>query len=100
MYAVRSPSPPKQMFVGSRSPASTNSTTVPSSGLNTVMPPEPSVATHTLPSASTASESRNWNPGRRASNWPSCGSRPGGGSTTPGAVTGHHHTQAVKVSAT
>src|SRR6188474_1236634 len=88
------------MLVTNRSPHSTNSTTDPSSGLTEVIPPEPSVPTQTLPSPSTASESRYWNPGSRVSSSPPCGRRPSGTVTSPGPAISHCHTQALYVSAT
>src|SRR5262249_54038629 len=57
MNAVRPLRPPKQMLVVSGSPVATCSSTSPNVD-STVMPPFTSVATQTLPSASTASESK------------------------------------------
>src|SRR4030095_4075936 len=59
MYAVFSSGPPKAMLVVTRSPVGTCSTIAPS-GAITEMQPEISVATQTLPFASTASESNIW----------------------------------------
>jgi hypothetical protein len=55
-HAVRRSGPPKQMLVVSGSPVGTCASTSPS-GEITVMPPLTSVATHTFPAPSTASES-------------------------------------------
>src|SRR3954465_8405824 len=55
-YAVFRSGPPKAMLVVTRSPVGTCSTMAPS-GAITEMQPEISVATQTLPDASTASES-------------------------------------------
>jgi hypothetical protein len=96
MYAVRRSSPPKQMLVVSTSPVATKSTSSPS-GEITVTPPLTSVATQTLPSPSTPSESSSWKPGRP---YRHChvSTRPSS-STSPGAVMRRRMTRPVQVSA-
>ena len=59
------------------------------------MPPEPSVATHTLPSPSTAERVEVLEARQAVSSVPPWGSSPGGASISPGPATCHHHTQAV-----
>src|SRR5262249_8915222 len=65
-----------------------------------VMPPRMIVAGHTHPSPSTASESKkrmSGKPDSRLPRWPIEKLPP---LSSPGAVTSHHHTRAVVVSAT
>ena len=82
MNAVVRSGPPKQMLVVSGSPVGTYSMISPS-GEMTVIPPLPSVATQTLPSPSTASESSSWKPGRPARQ--TVGSNGATGASSPGA---------------
>jgi hypothetical protein len=100
MYAVLRSSPPKQMFVQRMSSVWTNSTSSPLSPSTTLIPPFTSVARHTLPSPSTASESKPWRPPGEYRSVPPCGKTPGTSSISPGAVTFHHQQLLVKVSAT
>ena len=83
MKAVVRSGPPKQMLVVTGSSVATKSTMSPP-GDTTVMPPLSSVATHTLPAPSTASESRSCMPGRPARQSPG---PMAGGASSPGAVT-------------
>src|SRR3954465_1894376 len=101
MYAVVRPSPPQQMFVVNGSPPSVSSIVEPSGEIEVTPPPVVMiVATHTLPSASTPSESNSCSPGRPATRGPPCSTSPGSGSTSPGPVTFHDHSRPVHVSAT
>ncbi len=98
MKAVVSPGPPKAMLVVSGSPVGTNSIDAPS-GEMIVMPPFTIVATQTLPSASTASESSSCRPGRPASRWPPLGES-ALARICPGPSSSHYKTRPVWVSAT
>ena len=80
-------SPPKQMLVTSTSYCGTGCTATSSpAGRHDVIAPVISVATQTLPSPSTASESSSWKPGKSYSRWSGVAARVGehaGGGDVP-----------------
>src|SRR5262249_11816418 len=83
---------PKQTLVVSGSPVDTCSSTSPL-GAITVIAPVTSVATHTFPSPSTASESKSWNPGRPQRSEAPAGPNPIEAATSPGRTTSQLHTR-------
>src|SRR5262249_10216505 len=97
-YALRRSSPPKQTFVTIGSGNGTCSEPLPS-GAITVSPPFTSVPTTTLPSPSTANESKSCMWGRPQISWPPLPTGGGGAASSPGPARSQANTRPVNVSA-
>src|SRR5688572_16327477 len=103
MYALCRLPPPKQRFVQCVSPGTATNSAVRVFGSITLMPPRSRVATHTLPLASTARESKRWYVGDPYARRLPCGEvgdALAGLASWPGPLSSHAHRRALSVSAT